>query len=125
MTMNQPAVPANSARRAFTNGVLTTIAGLLAFNVYTQSSRSGGVTGEAFAQGSVGVVGEAQPSDDAKGLVSAADQRKSMINELRELNARLERMESVMERGLNVKVTSMPAESRRAAQQEPAADAKD
>jgi hypothetical protein len=46
--------------------------------------------------------------DDSGGRVSAAEQRKDMISQLRAMNARMERMEALMSRGLTVRVSEMP-----------------
>lgn len=46
--------------------------------------------------------------DDTGGRVSAAEQRKDMIAQLRAMNSRLERMEALMARGLTVRVSEMP-----------------
>lgn len=51
----------------------------------------------------------AQGESDAGGPFSAAQQRKDMIAELRQINSRLERLESKLSSGLTVKVTDMPA----------------
>lgn len=53
--------------------------------------------------------GQQGDSDDAGGRISAADQRKEMILQLRNLSVRMERMEALLSRGINVKVTQMPA----------------
>jgi hypothetical protein len=84
-------------QRRYTNAVLTVVACLLGVNVLSQSGMSPVST--ALAQQSGG--GE-------EGLVSAAEQRKVIIGELRQMSARLERMESAMSKGLNVKVIDMP-----------------
>jgi hypothetical protein len=42
------------------------------------------------------------------GFVAAAEQRKQMIAELKNLAARMERIEATMKSGINVKVLSMP-----------------
>lgn len=42
------------------------------------------------------------------GMTNALEQRKQMIAELRQMNNRLERIESRMNAGLNVRVTDMP-----------------
>ncbi|MBS0195319.1 MAG: hypothetical protein JSR77_01020 [Planctomycetes bacterium] len=47
-------------------------------------------------------------TDDPSGRVSAAEQRKEIIAQLRSLNSRMEKIESMMSRGLSVKVTDMP-----------------
>ena len=53
--------------------------------------------------------GQAGEGDDSNGRISAADQRKEMIAQLRNLSVRMERMEALLSRGINVKVTQMPA----------------
>ena len=45
---------------------------------------------------------------DDSGLVSAAEQRKVMIAELRSLNSRMEHMEAVLAKPMSVKVIDMP-----------------
>lgn len=50
----------------------------------------------------------AQPSSGEDGLVSAAEQRKVMISELRQLNTRVEHLDTAMARAINVKVLEMP-----------------
>ncbi len=52
----------------------------------------------------------AQQADDASPttFVAAAEQRKQMIAELRTLAMRMERIETAMKSGINVKVLSMP-----------------
>jgi hypothetical protein len=51
----------------------------------------------------------AQPDTEGTGgLVSAADQRKAQIAELRKISSRLDKIESRLAAGLNVKVTEMP-----------------
>jgi hypothetical protein len=61
----------------------------------------GGLLASAQAQPAAG-----QPETT---MWSAAEQRKEMIAQLRAMNARLERVESMMSKGLSVKVTEMPA----------------
>lgn len=68
---------------------------------------------DAIAQqsGQVGIVGGAGTNGSApepQGLLSAADQRKTIIDELRSLNSRMERVESLLSKGLTVKVSEMP-----------------
>ena len=53
--------------------------------------------------------GQSGESEDGNGRISAADQRKEMISQLRNLSVRMERMEALLTRGINVKVTQMPA----------------
>lgn len=79
----------------YTQAVLTVIAGLLGVNVLSQPGAL--APAPAFAQ-----------SGD-EGLVSAAEQRKVMIAELRSLSSRIERLEGAVARGVNVKVIDMPA----------------
>jgi len=95
-------------RRNYTNGVLTAIAALLGV-IVLQQANSTGSAGVAAAQ--VGVVGERTATDDAAtGLISAAEQRKSIITELKSVNERLGAIEGALAKGINVKVTSMPAQ---------------
>jgi hypothetical protein len=63
------------------------------------------------AHAQVGIVGGASqsPATESQGLLSAADQRKTMIDELRATNSRLERIENLLSKGLTVKVSEMPA----------------
>ncbi|MBL9002214.1 MAG: hypothetical protein JNK25_13865 [Phycisphaerae bacterium] len=49
-----------------------------------------------------------RPQPGEIGLVSASDQRKEVIAQLKAINSRLERVESMMTKGLSVKVTDMP-----------------
>jgi hypothetical protein len=83
-------------QRRTTNILLGAIACLLGFNALSQVGVSTAST--AFAQ----------PGGE-EGLVSAAEQRKVMIAELRTLSSRIERVESLLAKGINVKVTDMPA----------------
>ena len=87
----------------YRDGMLTIIAVLLGL-VVLQGSGGGIPQVMPEAQAS------AQPSDEPSsgGLVSASEQRKIMIAELRRLGARLDRIEAKINAGLNVKVTDMP-----------------
>lgn len=82
--------------RTYTNVALTGIAVLL------------GVLALRPPVGSVayGQPGVSASSDDGKGLASAIEQRKQMIAELKNLSKRLEKVESVLAKG--IKVTEMP-----------------
>jgi hypothetical protein len=82
-------------QRRYTNAALTVIAGLLGLNALSSS--------DLLAPSAA----HAQSGED--GLVSAAEQRKVMIAELRNLSSRIERLETTIARGVNVKVTDMPA----------------
>lgn len=99
--MNTPA----PASRTYTNVILTVIAGLLAGMVL---ARPDGTVPAANAQGTVQPEATEPPSEDVAGRISAAEQRKVMIAELRNISARLERLESAMSRVVNVKVVDMP-----------------
>lgn len=89
--------------RLYTNAALTVIAGVLVLNWLATPSD---FVGRANAQPADDM--EIAP-DDPSGRISAAEQRKQMIQELRGLSARMERIESALTRGINVKVTDMPA----------------
>lgn len=88
-------------RTTYLNGVLTVIAALLALLVV-----------DRVGEGPVGTMAMAGPPtgepDPKGGLVSAADQRKQIILELRALGKRLEQVEAQLKGGLSVKVTEMP-----------------
>ena len=83
----------------YTNAALTVIAVMLTLLV-----------GERFASKSVvGGTAEAAPADEATaGLVSAGEQRKQMIAELRSMNARIDKLTSSIKNPMPVKVTEMP-----------------
>ncbi len=97
--------PARSANW-YTNLALTAIAALLGLHLLKNSN----VTLESSANAQVGVVGTSTGQQDAsEGLISAAEQRKQIVNEIQKVSDRLERIESALAKGINVKVTSMPA----------------
>lgn len=86
-------------RLGYQNAALTAITILLGLNLV---NGGGGVTTPSSAS--------AQPDSDTGGLISAGEQRKVMIAELKAMNGRLERIESKLAAGgVNVKVTDMPA----------------
>ena len=92
----------NSSRR-YTNGMLTAIVALLGMIAVNQ----GGSASSALA--------EQPPTQPARGddgdsgeRVSAAEQRKVMISELRAIGGRMDRMEALLNKGIRVKVTEMP-----------------
>jgi hypothetical protein len=87
-------------RLGYQNAILTAIAVLLGLNLL---SAPGGVTEPAPAAAQF-----QQPQADQGGLVSAGEQRKVMINQLRSIESRLERIEAKVAGGLSVKVTDMP-----------------
>ena len=87
-------------RFGYQNAVLSAIAVLLALGLIDR--RSGG---EATSLPSA----HAQQPDQG-GMTNALEQRKIMIAELKNMTSRLERIESKLSAGINVKVTSMPAQ---------------
>ncbi len=107
LTMNEPRH--NTGRRmGYLNAVLTAIAVLLALLVLDgRTARTWSDPSEARAQ-------VASPPDDptatGQALVSASEQRKIMINELRRIASRVERVEAKLAAGISVKVTEMPAQ---------------
>jgi hypothetical protein len=86
-------------RLGYQNAALTAIAVFLGLSLVN----GGGVTSPSSAS--------AQPENESPGgLISASEQRKVMIAELKAMNGRLERIESKLAAGgVNVKVTDMPA----------------
>lgn len=84
--------------RGYQNAVLTVIAALLAVAMIDRHPAITEPSG-AHAQ-----VREGQEG----GMSNALEQRKQMIAELRQLSSRMERLESRINAGLNVKVTEMP-----------------
>lgn len=84
--------------RGYQNAVLTVIAVLLGLGI---ADRQWNIAGPAEAQAQSGV-------QDTGGLSNAIEQRKQMISELRQLSIRIDRMESRISGGINVKVTEMP-----------------
>jgi hypothetical protein len=90
-------------RTGYTNGVLTVIAGLLALNLFFSPGNTPEVLPAARAQPVT------EPVDEGTGLVSASEQRKVIIAELRRLGSKMDRLEAKLNSGLNVKVTEMPA----------------
>lgn len=104
----------------YTNGVLTAIAALLGLNFVGQVMDRGADVGAG-----VSTARAAQPEQYRRegaterpmgpmdptegGMVSAAEQRKVMIAELRNLGARLASIETKLGSGVSVSVTEMPA----------------
>lgn len=88
------------ANRNATPIMLGVIAALLGLNlVATVMVGPGAIEPRALAQ---------QDDPNPTGFVAAAEQRKQMIAELKVLSARMERIESAIKAGVNVKVLSMP-----------------
>jgi len=100
------AAPANASPRSgrlYTNTILTLMAGFVLAMMLDRG------------QGSLMSVADAQnhqpagrSEGDDSGLVSAAEQRKVMIAELRSLGTRMEHMEAVLSKPMSVKVIDMP-----------------
>lgn len=104
---NQP--PAKPVRAlSYLNSVLTVIAvmlGLLVLGQYgTPTAAQSGVTTMTAAGGGDG--DDDGPASD--GRVSAAEQRKTMIAELRTMSRKLDQVGEMLNKGLSVKVTQMP-----------------
>ncbi len=92
-------------RSGYLNIVLTVIAVLLALLVVDgRIGRPLGAASEAQAQPATD-----DPAATNQALVSASEQRKMMISELRRIASRLDRVESKLSNGIPVKVTEMPA----------------
>ncbi len=88
-------------KRSYSNLMLTVIAGLLALNLVDRATTPGS------GLGSVGAEAQAQ-SGPGENMVSAAQQRKLMISELKSLSERVDRLDKTVRAGINVKVTEMP-----------------
>jgi len=88
------------AKRGYTNTVLTAIALLLGGVVLGQFAQSGSP-----ALSSAGASG---PPTKGGGFVSPAEQRITMINELRALGRKVDSLQARLDKGFSVKVTEMP-----------------
>lgn len=92
----------HSDRRSYSNAALTVIAlflGVLAVDRFTSAAPA------AVAQQR----SASQPGEPTEGgMISAQEQRKAMIAELRGMSQRLDRIESTLHKGISVKVTEMP-----------------
>src|SRR5206468_3917218 len=87
-------------RTGYQNAVLTAIAVFLGLGLIERHSGTA-LTEPAAAS--------AQPSEpDQGGMTNRLEQGKQTINELRMINQKLDRIESKLAAGINVKVTSMP-----------------
>jgi len=89
-------------RTRYTDALLTVIAVLLGILAI---DGMGGVTSSAVASGPPGQSAKKIPGT---GLVSAADQRKMIIAELKSMSGRIEKLEGLLNKGIAVKVTEMP-----------------
>jgi hypothetical protein len=97
----------------YLNGVLTVIAALLALLVADRYAWAPAAAEAASEQPTRttrrdDATGRTRADEPAGGLVSAGDQRKQMLAELRELGRRLAALESLIKGGLSVRVTEMP-----------------
>lgn len=104
----------------YTNGVLTAIAGLLGLHLVGQMMDRGAGLGPGIAVAEASqpeqyrrdgaATRPAEQMDPTQGgLISAAEQRKIMISELRNLGTRLAAIETKLGSGVSVSVTDMPA----------------
>lgn len=118
----------------YTNGVLTAIAALLGLHLVGQASHHTSGAPEA------SIASATQPEQYRRdgaadrptgsgndptegGLVSAAEQRKIMIFELRNISARLSALETRLGEGLNVNVLTMPQQAAAPAEAAPSQQA--
>lgn len=85
-------------RLSYLNGVLTVIAVCLALLVIDRLDL-GTPSAEA---------GPTAQPDRGAGLISAADQRKIMIAEIKRLTTKVEGVDKALKEGISVKVTDMP-----------------
>jgi hypothetical protein len=92
----------SSGARTYTNAMLTVIAILLGVALLDRAAPEP-VVARAHAQ-----PGAMPAPDESTGLISAAEQRKIMIAELRQISTRLDKLDGAMSRVLNVKVVEMP-----------------
>lgn len=92
-------------------GVLTAVAAFLALNLFAQPGPTVAPAGHAGLPGAALADPPADEPDEpgpGAGLVSAADQRKIMIAELRALSKRIEQLQARLDKGISVKVAEMP-----------------
>jgi hypothetical protein len=82
--------------------MLTAIAALLALNLADRATTPGGSLAGVATQAHAG------PPEGGETLVSAAQQRKMMITELKSLSDRVDRLDKTVRAGISVKVTEMP-----------------
>lgn len=90
----------NDHRRVgYTNVVLSVIAVCLGLLVI-----------DRYSDGPAAAIAQTRSDQPGRGtgLVSAADQRKLMIAEIKKLSAKLDAIDKTMKSGLTVKVTEMP-----------------
>lgn len=106
-----PTGAATKPARSYLNVVLTANA-LLLGAVAAGLLLNGGASLQNAAMAQPGMLAGAGDRDygteDPSGRVSAAEQRKTMIAELKAMTSRLDRIEGALHRELTVKVSSMP-----------------
>lgn len=85
--------------RLYTNVLLTAIAASLGVIAFDTLSSNPSVASSAWAQ---------PGGDEENGRISAAEQRKQIIAELRTLQSKVERLDATIGKGISVKVTEMP-----------------
>jgi hypothetical protein len=84
--------------RGYLNAVLTANAMLLGVVALNGLGLTGGFTS----------VSHAQTNTSDEGLISAAEQRKQMITELRSMTQRLDKIDATLAKGVNVNVKNFP-----------------
>jgi len=104
-TNHESSAARQSPGLSYTNGALTAIALLLGVVAFQNAGVSGVNTAHAQEPAPLALGGD---DSDTSGRISAAEQRKQIIAELRTLQTKVERVEQIMNRGMNVKVVDMP-----------------
>ena len=106
----------HSGGRTYTNVALTAIAAMLGIQIFAPSAAQMLVPQLASAHAQVA---EVKGSDDAERpaaldntLISASEQRKVMIAELRTISHRLERVEMAVKGTITARVIEMPASAK-------------
>jgi hypothetical protein len=87
--------------RGYLNAVLTANAVLLGVIALGGLGITGGFARVSHAQNAAG--------EDVVSMISAADQRKQMITELRNMSQRLDKIDATLAKGINVNVKNFPA----------------
>lgn len=106
--VSAPTAQAETRRqRTYLNAILTVNAALLGLLVVHTVAPKAGL--ESISQAQLAAAGPGDGIDDPSGRISAAEQRKQIINEIRAVGGRVERVEQILSKGLNVKVTELPA----------------
>ena len=90
-------------KRGYTNLMLTVVAAMLALNLADRATSPGGSIASVATTAQAG-----PPGGGPETLVSAAQQRKMMISEIKSLSERVDRLDKALRAGISVKVTEMP-----------------